>query len=155
MTQPNPVVRSIVVPLTADAAFAAFTERLTDWWPRIFTFGEDNFDRAGFDAEVGGQWYEIDRDGKRTSWGDILTWNPPHQLAVTWQISPRRTPEPDAAHASLIEVRFEPYGPQETEVTVTHNRFENHGDGADTMREGMASEQGWSYLLGLFSQSLG
>lgn len=149
-----PVIRSIDVPVSVDRAFTAFTAGLTTWWPRAFTFGEDRYVRAGVDPEVGGQWYEVDVDGARTSWGDVLTWEPPRRLVVTWQISPQRTPEPNADHASTVEVCFEPLGDAQTRVEVRHTDFERHGDGAEKMRAGMASAQGWDGLLATYAAHL-
>jgi hypothetical protein len=44
-------------------------------------------------------------------------------------------------------VRFVPEGATRTRVEVEHRKFERHGDGADTLREGLDSRRGWPLIL--------
>ena len=60
-----------------------------------------------------------------------------------------RTQEPPE-RASEVEVRFLADEEGRTRVVLTHRDFVRHGDGAETMRTGMASEQGWRLLLDRF-----
>jgi uncharacterized protein YndB with AHSA1/START domain len=49
--------------------------------------------------------------------------------------------------ASEVEVRFSPAGPGRTRVEVEHRQFARHGEGADHLRAGMDSPQGWPVIL--------
>jgi hypothetical protein len=48
----------------------------------------------------------------------VLVWDPPDRLVITWQISPRREPEPNPAKASEVEVRFGAEGDGRTSVRL-------------------------------------
>jgi uncharacterized protein YndB with AHSA1/START domain len=57
--------------------------------------------------------------------GPVLAWEPPHRLVVTWQINGQwhYDPDPDPEHASEIEVRFTPDGPEQTTVELQHRHL--------------------------------
>jgi uncharacterized protein YndB with AHSA1/START domain len=77
----------------------------------------------------------------------VLVWEPPHRLVFTWQISPRREPEPNPARASEVEVRFEAEGPSRTQVEFEHRHFDRHGEGGAEYQAMLGSPQGWPYIL--------
>lgn len=79
-------------------------------------------------------------------WGRVLSYEPPARLVFLWQISPRREPIPDPAQSSEVEVSFTSEG-DAIRVELTHRQFDRHGEGAAEYREGLASEQGWPYIL--------
>ena len=125
-----------------------FTLRVGSWWPREFTWSQDRLELFGFEPREGGACFEVGPYGFRCDWGRVLTWRPPHELRLSWQIAPDRVPQPDPAKASEVRVRIEPDEPDEphgSRVFVEHAEFERHGPGADEYRAGM--ERGWAYLL--------
>lgn len=144
--EPDAIRRRVMLAAPVEEAFRAFAERLGAWWPAAFTFSGDRFATAAVEAGVGGRWFERDIDGRETSWGEVRAWEPPHRLVLSWRVSPERTQEPPE-RASEVEVRFHESQGLRTRIEVIHRDFGRHGEGAEAMRAGMASEQGWSGLL--------
>ncbi len=151
----QPVQVSVQVQAPVSRAFEAFTSEIGAWWPKENTFSEDRLRAVIIEPLEGGRWYEVDQDGERFDWGRVLDFEPVERVTLTWQITHEGKPEPEPERASQVDVRFEEVGPSITRVTVTHSAFERHGEvGARVWREGMASEQGWSKLLGRYAQML-
>lgn len=145
------VERTIVVPVSAERAFDFFANRMIEWWPREFTFSEDAIAEISMEPFAGGRWYERDSNGNETTWGTVLEWEAGARIVLTWRISPQRTPEPDDAHASEIEVVITPQDAASTRLELKHRRFERHGEGADVMYAGMDSAEGWTKILDRFA----
>jgi uncharacterized protein YndB with AHSA1/START domain len=146
VSHPAPVTVSITVPAPPATAFAAFTERLGEWWPREYTWSKDLLEDIGIEPRVGGVCFERGPHGLRFDWGLVQTFDPPSRLAFTWHVTPERVPVPDPARASEVAVRFLPEGAG-TRVEVQHRCFERHGDGAADYAAAMGSEQGWPRIL--------
>ena len=140
----------ISVAATPEAAFAAFTEGMTAWWPPEYTWSHKVLQEIGIEPREGGHCFETGPHGFRCDWGRVVTCEPPARIAFTWQISPQRVPQPDPARASLVDVRFAPDG-DATQVTVVHRHFSRHGEGAPEYEAAMNSGQGWPLLLGRFA----
>ncbi|HYD50983.1 MAG TPA: SRPBCC family protein [Gemmatimonadaceae bacterium] len=133
-------------------AFALFTEGLGRWWPREYTWGQEALEAIGMEPRPGGLCFERGPHGFRCDWGRVVAWEPPARVAFTWQISPRREPVPDPARASRVEVRFEAVGDAATRVTLVHDGFEWHGEGAAEYRAALASPEGWPFILERFAR---
>jgi uncharacterized protein YndB with AHSA1/START domain len=146
-------VAAVVVDVAPDRAFDVFTAELGAWWPREFTWSQERLESIGLDGREGGLCTECGPYGFRIDWGRVLEWDPPRHLALCWQISPARAPEPDPDRASRVDVEFAERRPGVTEVRVIHSGFERHGDGADAYREAMRGE-GWPHILGCFAERL-
>jgi uncharacterized protein YndB with AHSA1/START domain len=145
------VRQTITVKAPVQRAFAVFTEGFDTWWPREHHLGETDLKAAVLELRQGGRWYEQTVDGKECDWGQVLAWEPPSRLLLSWQIRPDFTPEPDPAKASEIEIRFTAEGPDQTRVDVEHRAFERHGPDGDAMRQAVAGDQGWSGILRLYA----
>ncbi|MGY1811032.1 SRPBCC domain-containing protein [Blastococcus sp. SYSU D00669] len=133
----RPIVRQVTVAAPPERAFALFTERIGEWWPRAghSVFGE----RATVAFEGRGL---VERAGDRVSvWAEATLWEPPDALELDWH--PGRTAE-DATH---VRVTFEADG-ERTLVTLEHSGWERRADAAD-VRE--SYEQGWPVVLGRFA----
>ncbi|MEH0935731.1 SRPBCC family protein [Micromonospora psammae] len=136
---------SLLVPATAEQAYAVFTGALAEWWVREYTWsGPAALAELGIEPRPGGMLYEIGPYGFRSDWGRVLTWDPPRRLVFTWQIGPDRVPVPDPARASEVEVLFLPDGSQ-TRVEVEHRYFDRHGEAAEGYRKALTA--GWHELL--------
>src|SRR3546814_16364814 len=59
----------------------------------------------------------------------------------TWQI------EPDPAKTSEVEVRFVAEGSDRTRVELEHRHLDRHGDGWDSVHDGVDSDGGWPLYL--------
>jgi hypothetical protein len=73
-------------------------------------------------------------------------------LVLSWAINAERGQEPPA-RASEVEARFLRLGAKETRVEVEHRAFDRHGAGAETMRQGMASNEGWTFILREYAEA--
>lgn len=129
-----PVTKSVVVPSSAERAFAAFTERPTDWWPAEHILVPPPREEIVFEPRAGGRWYERSSDGTERDWGRVLEWSPPRRLVLTWQIDGRWQPVADPAKASEIEVTFTQADEDATVVELAHVKLHRHGPDARAIR---------------------
>jgi uncharacterized protein YndB with AHSA1/START domain len=137
------VVISVEAPI--QRAFEVFTGRIGSWWPRAYRLTKA--EHLVLEPRVGGRWYERAANGEECDWGRVLVWEPPHRLVLSWQIGVGFAPESDPERASRVDVRFVEDGPTRTTVTLVHSEFERHGEGWESMREGVAYEGGWPGVL--------
>jgi uncharacterized protein YndB with AHSA1/START domain len=150
----NAVRHTVSVPVPAEPAFRLFTDGLASWWPAEYTWSRDVLETIAIEPREGGRCFERGPHGFQCDWGRVLAWEPPRRVVFTWQISPRREPEPDPAKAGEVEVRFEPGDDGGTRVALEHRGFARHGDDADAYREAMGSPQGWPYILDRYGASI-
>lgn len=146
------VRKTRTVPLAVEAAFDLFTRRIAEWWPvDTHAIGADSVGAAGvtdtridvrFDGRVGGRVTQILVDGTEHSWADVLAWDPPHRVVLSWH--PRVAP----TAASRVEVRFRPVDGG-TQVVLEHSGWEEFGDRGAELRDGYA--QGWDPVLDRFT----
>jgi uncharacterized protein YndB with AHSA1/START domain len=149
-----PIEETVIVRSPPDRAFHAFLGEFGAWWPAAYTYaGEQRLQDIGLSATVGGLCSEIGPHGFRVDWGRMVAVEPPTRLAFLWQIAPDRTPQPDPAKSSEVEVVFAP-GAGGSEVRLIHRAFERCGEGAAAYREGMASKQGWRFILDAYARYL-
>ena len=148
------VEHSVQVPLHPGKAFTLFAERLGTWWPRGYTWGRDVLVDIGIEPREGGLCFERGPHGFRCDWGRVKRWSPGERLTITWQISPRREPEPNPSRASVVDVVFAA-DQGGCRITLEHRGFASHGDGADAYRAAMGSPQGWPYILSRFIDAAG
>lgn len=149
-----PVRASRVVHAKPERAFEIFVNELAQWWPRGYTFSGDKLAAIGVEPVAGGRWFECDIDGREIAWGDVRAFVPGKRLVLSWAMGAQRRLEAPR-HASEIEIRFTQEGWRQTLVSVEHRQFSPHGQGAEQMREGMASPLGWSFLLDCYADRVG
>jgi uncharacterized protein YndB with AHSA1/START domain len=156
MTQAtDPAVRrEITVQAPPERAFAVFTERFDSWWPRSHHIGAAEMAEAILEPRAGGRWYERGVDGSECEWGEVLAYDPPHRLRLSWHLNGEWVYDPDPAHASEVEVTFTPTAGG-TRVELAHRHFERQGATADALREGVSGEGGWSGLLKTYADAFG
>jgi uncharacterized protein YndB with AHSA1/START domain len=142
----DPVTHHVVVEANVADAFAAFTEDLGKWWPLAYTFSQAGFVDAGVEPRAGGIWFERNEKGESLSWGEVREYVPGERLVLAFAIGADRQPVANDK-ASEVEVRFSAAGPDRTRVELEHRDFERHGEGAETLRAGMDSAQGWPLIL--------
>lgn len=138
-----PVRRTVLVSWDQATAFAHFTERFAEWWPRSsHSIGGKRVIRIAFDCRVGGQIVEELSDGRRFLWGTLTAWDPPHRVAFTWH--PSMAPD----KAQDVEVRFTPSG-SGTEVVLVSTGWERLGADARKLRRGY--DIGWGSVLDAYA----
>jgi uncharacterized protein YndB with AHSA1/START domain len=138
------------VAMPTERAFAFFTDKFGSWWPPAYHIGQVDMADVVLEPREGGRWYERGVDGSETDWGRVLAWEPPDRLVVTWQINGPWQFDPDSAHASEIEVRFLPDGPDQTRVELEHRHIERLVAG-QSIRDAIGSGGGWSAVLEAFT----
>ena len=137
--QTAPLLKSVVVALPLDDAFALFTERMGSWWPTAtHSIGGDKVTGVVFEAQLDGRIYETTSDGDEHDWARVLVWEPPRRFAMSWH------PSPDSPAATEVEVRFSQEGAA-TRVDLEHRFWERLGERAAEARADY--DPGWDYVL--------
>lgn len=146
---------AVRVAATPAEAFEGFVRGFSRWWPAPYTWSGDVLETIAIEPREGGRCFERGPRGFELDWGKVLEYSPPERLRFSWQISPRRVPEPDPERASEVEVRFtgEPGGV--TRVDLVHRGFLRHGEEGPGYRDAMGSDQGWPLIMERYARSLG
>lgn len=135
----EPLRREVVVRRSPEEAFEIFTARFTTWWPlHKFSLHQAEAQSCCIEPRVGGEVFEVAKNGDRGTWGKVVLWDPPHRFAMTWH--PGRDPE----SAQEVEVRFVAV-PDGTQVQLTHRGWAKLGAQAKETRE--SYEGGWATVL--------
>ncbi|HEX5017177.1 MAG TPA: SRPBCC domain-containing protein [Actinomycetes bacterium] len=136
-----PIRRQVVVPVSSDRAFAAWTEQLHAWWPfaRHSVYGEEA--TAAF---VDGKLIETAPDGTSCSWGTVTTWEPGRRVTMTWH------PGQSEDAATTVDVQFDEIADRQTLVTLTHSGWESRADSLEARAD---YRNGWATVVGLYAAS--
>jgi uncharacterized protein YndB with AHSA1/START domain len=100
-----------------------------------------------FEPRVGGHIVDRGVDGSECRWARVLAFDPPNRVLLSWDIGPRWQVETDPNKTSEWEVRFIAETPNRTRVDLEHRKLERHGEGWESVREGVAADQGWPLYL--------
>ena len=137
-----PVVRQIVVSVAPDAAYAAWTGQIGEWWPlnRHSVYEKDN--SVEF---VGEEIVETSSKGETSVWGRLLESSPPDKVSFTWH------PGRAAECASTVTVDFVPIADGRTLVQLTHSGWEIFDEPAAARDE---YRNGWPTVLAGFRDAM-
>jgi len=139
------------VDVAPEKAFVLFSDGLGGWWPPEYTWSRECLESISIEPFEDGRCFERGPRGFQCDWGRVLAWDAPRRLAFTWQIGPDRSPQPDPAKASEVDVSFKLRRGGGTTVELEHRGFARLGDGAAAYREAMAAPEGWPYILGRYA----
>jgi uncharacterized protein YndB with AHSA1/START domain len=145
------VRRDVVVELSIDRAFTAFVERFGDFKPPEHNLLGAEITETRFEPRVGGHIYDRAADGSECRWARVLAFEPPDRVVFSWDISPSWQLEADEANASEVEVRFVAETGERTRVELEHRHIERHGPGWESLRDGVADDQGWPLYLARYA----
>ena len=146
-----PIEETVALPLPPERAYAVFKDEFGAWWPGDYTYsGPGGLQAISLGAAAGDLCTEIGPHGFRVDWGRMLDVEPSRRLRFLWQIADDRTPRPDPAASSEVEVVFEP-DPGGSIVRLTHSGFERYGEGGVRYRAEMAAEYGWPLIMAKFA----
>lgn len=141
-----PVIKSRIVSIPVDQAFELFTRRIGEWWPvATHSIAGAEVAEVRFEERVGGRVVEVTNDGTEHSWADVLAWDPPHRLVLSWH------PNPHPVAASMLEVRFQAVAGDRTEVRLEHRGWNEFGDAGRDIRE--EYDAGWEVVLKPFEKA--
>jgi uncharacterized protein YndB with AHSA1/START domain len=121
---------------------------MSSWWPRTHHIGEAEMVAAIVEPRIGGRWYEIGDDGKDCQWGVVLAWEPPRHLALSWHLDGDFRYDPEALHASRVDVWFHAQDDGSTLVELVHTDLDRHGPTWTRLRD--RATRGWSYILSTY-----
>ena len=157
MTQTDAAVvrRQIVVKAPIDKAFTVFTERFGDFKPREHNLLRVPIAETVFEAKVGGNIVDRGEDGSECRWARILAYDPPHRVVFSWDIGPTWQVESNPDLTSEVEVTFTAEAPDRTRIELEHRHIDRHGPGWESVRDGIANDQGWPLYLDRYAALLG
>lgn len=94
-----------------------------------------------------GRLVEFSTDGQENVWAEVLVWEPPSKLVMSWH------PGRGVEEATTVEVRFESaagHSGEATTVTIEHRGWETLSDGSDRRRS-YIGPSAWGFVLDHFS----
>jgi uncharacterized protein YndB with AHSA1/START domain len=148
------VKQSIVVDAPIAHAFKVFTEGFGRFKPAEHNMLGVPIAETVFEPRVGGYLYDRGIDGSECRWAQVLAYEPPNRVLLSWNISPQWQIETDPEKVSEWEVRFTAETAHRTRVEIEHRGLERHGDGWEGVREAVANDQGWPLYLRRFAELL-
>jgi uncharacterized protein YndB with AHSA1/START domain len=141
----------VVVEAPIERAFSVFTTGFGSFKPPEHNILGVELAETVFEPRVGGDVYDRGVDGTTCRWARVLAYEPPHRVVISWDINPRWQIETDLEKTSEVEVRFTSETAQRTRVELEHRELDRHGDGWESVREGVDSEGGWPTYLRRFA----
>lgn len=142
MTTPNVLRKAVTVPQGPEDAFRLFTDEIASWWPlATHSVGGERAVTVSFDVP-GRRLVETLPGGGEAVWGELLAWDPPHRVRLTWH--PGTPPE----DATTVEVRFTEAPGGGTEVVLVHGDWDRRPDGDRARRD---YDLGWDRVLARFT----
>jgi uncharacterized protein YndB with AHSA1/START domain len=152
--QQTAIRTDVVVDAPQDRAFRLFTEQFDMIKPREHNMLEVDIADSVFEPREGGRVYDRGVDGSECQWARVLAYEPPDRILFTWDISPRWQIEDDLSRASEVEVRFIAESAERTRVELEHRHLDRHGEGWESLSEGVAGDQGWPLYLSRFADRI-
>lgn len=140
------VTKSVHVRVPVDVAWRVFTEEMHRWWPlathSLAAEHDATPDAMVLEGRVGGRLYET-LGGDQRTWGTIMTWDPPSELAVDWTV------HADAELATRWTATFSPEDGG-TRVDLVHVGFAALGADAERTRASYGGDDGWTAVLAAY-----
>jgi len=137
MSNLPPLLRQVVICTDPLSAFRIWTQEIDQWWP--VADGHSVYGAGSAVAFSDGKVVETSPSGETAIWGEVLDWQPPDRLRITWH--PGAVPE----RASEVEVRFASIGDgSKTLVTLIHSGWERFEDPSGAREE---YSNGWIKVL--------
>lgn len=102
------------------------------------------------EQRVGGDVYDRGVDGSICRWGRVLAFDPPNTIAFSWDIGPDWQITADLSRTSEVEIAFAVLDEERTRVTLMHQHIDRHGQGWESLRDGLEAQDGWPLYLGRY-----
>jgi uncharacterized protein YndB with AHSA1/START domain len=130
------IVKTVTVPLDQERAFELFTAGIGQWWPLATHSVGGAASRLAMSPTA---IVETLSDGSTTTWGEVLEWQPPVRVVLTWH--PGEDSGPEQTH---VAITFE------TTSSGTRVRLEHSGWERVEPARRVSYETGWDSVLGAF-----
>lgn len=141
------VRHTIVVHAPIERAFRVFTEDFGSFKPPEHNLLPVPIEATIFEPRVGGSLYDRGTDGTECRWARVLVYDPPNRVVFSWDIGPTWQIESDPSRTSEVEVRFIADDGDTTRVELEHRNLDRHGDGWESVRDGIDAADGWPLYL--------
>ena len=141
------VRHTVVVAAPIERAFRVFTDDFGSFKPPEHNLLAVPIAATVFEPRVGGYLYDRGEDGTECRWARVLAYEPPTRVVFSWDISPRWQLESDPHNTSEVEVRFIAEDGDRTRVELEHRNLDRHGDGWESLRDGIDGDDGWPLYL--------
>lgn len=148
----SPVKQSIVVEAPIAQAFKVFTEKFGSFKPPEHNLLGVEIAETVFEPRVGGCIYDRGIDGSECRWARVLDYEPPDRVLLSWDISPQWQIETDPDKTSEWEVSFTAETADRTRVEIEHRHLERHGEGWESVSNGVGGDQGWPLYLRRYAE---
>jgi len=133
--------RSVIVSISPERAFAAWTERVDLWWPPSHRQHAKTDAELTFEGRVGGRLFEHADSGDDVEYGRVTTWDPPDVLRYEFFLGTG----PDLP--TDVSIRFVAV-PEGTRVEVEHSA----GAAGDAYSRSVSGyRRAWTELLESFT----
>lgn len=140
------VRHEVVVDLPPEQAFWKFAD-LDKIKPREHNMLAVPIAETVLEQHAGGDLYDRGVDGTICRWGRVLTFDPPHTIAFSWDIGPDWQVTPDLDRASEVQITFASEDDHRTRVTLVHRHIDRHGQGWESLQAGLDAPDGWPLYL--------
>ncbi|MDP3894284.1 SRPBCC family protein [Nocardioides sp.] len=155
-TQSEAVRLDVTVDVPVEHAFRVFTEQFGEIKPREHNLlGAEEVVETVVETRVGGHIYDRGESGTVCRWARVLVFEPPRRFVISWDISPTWQLETDPSRASEVEVSFVAETSDRTRVELEHRHLERHGEGWESVRDGVADPGGWPLYLQRYVEAIG
>lgn len=135
----EPIRLAFDVDCSVNDAFAVWTDRIAQWWPKDHTVSAEADLVVVLEGRPGGRIFERRSSGVEHDWGAVTIWEPPTRLGYTWHLNR------DRSDATDVEVRFVSQGDRSTRVEIEHTGWERLGAEGEPWRD--RNRGGWATLL--------
>jgi activator of Hsp90 ATPase-like protein len=98
----SPITLEYPLRCTAEQAFAAYADRIGEWWDARYTANAETLDAVTIEPWVGGRMYATHSDIGEDDWGEVTIWEPGHRLVHTFTLAQ------DREYPSEVAVEFAP-----------------------------------------------
>jgi uncharacterized protein YndB with AHSA1/START domain len=144
-----PIARTLEVNAPPRRAFEIFTA--FRWWPRSHSILQSRSPQVlvAIEPRIGGRWFERGEDGSECAWGEVIAWEPPGRLVMTWRLDGDFKIDPE--RHTEVEVTFTAIDTGRTRVVLEHRLFERFGPVGQKIRDAVGSPGGWADLLAAFA----
>lgn len=136
----------VVVDLPPEEAFWKFAD-LDKIKPREHNMLSVPISETVLERHAGGDLYDRGIDGSICRWGRVLAFDPPETIVFSWDIGPDWQVASDLSRTSEVEITFVAEDELRTRVTLVHRHIERHGDGWESLRDGLEAPDGWPLYL--------